>query len=48
MFADTSVYYLIAVDPPSGTPDGRFHEVNVKVNRRNVDVRARRGYYYER
>jgi hypothetical protein len=46
MFADTSFYYLLAVDPPSATPDGKFHDVTVKVNRPNVDVRARRGYYY--
>ena len=48
MFADTSVYYLIAVDPPSSTPDGKFHEVTVKVDRPHVDVRARPGYYYNK
>lgn len=46
MFADTSFYYLIAVEPLGATPDGRFHEVTVKVNRPGVDVRARRGYYF--
>lgn len=47
MFADTSLYYLIAVSPRSERPDGRFHEVSVRVNRPDVEVRARRGYYYE-
>ena len=46
LFTDTSYYYLLAVEPPSARPDGRFHEVSVKVNRPNTEVRARRGYYY--
>lgn len=47
LFVDTSFYYLIAVEPLSPTPDGRFHQVSVNVTRSGVDVRARRGYYYE-
>jgi VWFA-related protein len=46
LFADTCVYYLIAVEPPGLSPDGRFHEVSVRVNRPGLNVRARRGYYY--
>lgn len=48
MFADTGFYYLIAVAPPVATPDGKFHEVTVKVNRPDVTVHARRGYFYDR
>ncbi|MEO7891593.1 MAG: VWA domain-containing protein [Vicinamibacterales bacterium] len=48
MFADTSVYYLIAVAPPTAVPDGKFHEVTVTINRPGVEVRSRRGYHYHK
>lgn len=48
MFLDTSFYYLIGVEPRDTEPDGRFHEVRIEVTRPNVDVRGRRGYYYDR
>ena len=46
LFADTSFYYLIGVEPLGATPDGKFHEVTVRVARRDTQVRARRGYYF--
>lgn len=48
MFVDTSVYYVLAVEPRDATPDDRFHEVRVEVDRPDVEVRARPGYYYTR
>ncbi len=48
MFLDTSFYYLIGVEPRDTEPDGRFHDVSIEVTRPNVDVRGRRGYYYDR
>jgi VWFA-related protein len=46
MFTDTSFYYLMGVEPAVPSPDGRFHEVEISVARRDVEVRGRRGYYY--
>jgi len=42
--ADGESYYLLAYTP-GGKPDGKFHKIEVKVNRPGVTVRARRGYY---
>jgi VWFA-related protein len=36
--------YLLAIEVEPGDRDGRPHEVNVKVNRSNVEVRARKRY----
>ena len=41
---DNSSYYVLAYYPPSTNPDGRFHRIEVKVNRPGLTVRARRGY----
>jgi VWFA-related protein len=38
-------YYLLGYHPPQSLEDGRFHKIEVRVNRKNVEVRARRGYY---
>jgi VWFA-related protein len=45
IFDETSSYYLLGF--PSGLPtkDGRYHRIDVKVNRPDVTVQARRGYY---
>ena len=39
--------YLLGVEVTSADRDGRTHSVNVKVNRRGVDVRARKRYLIE-
>ena len=38
-------YYLIGYTPTNRSADGRFRKIAVKVARRDVEVRARRGYY---
>jgi hypothetical protein len=47
VLAESSAYYLLGVEPPAPSSDGRFHAVQVRVNRANVDVRTRKGYYDE-
>ena len=42
---DTSAYYLLGYNSTFATPDGRFHEINVRVRRRGVELRARKGYW---
>ena len=42
---ESSAYYLLAFEAPDVKPDGRFHPVTVKVNRPDVLVRTRKGYY---
>jgi VWFA-related protein len=44
--AETRSYYLVGYDPTK-EPDGRFRKIRVKVSRKGVRVRARRGYYAE-
>ena len=41
---ESSAYYRIGYQPEKAL-DGRWRKLNVKVRRRKVDVRARRGYY---
>jgi VWFA-related protein len=41
---DSSAYYLIGYTSPT-QPDGKFHEIKVRVKRRGVEVRARKGYW---
>jgi VWFA-related protein len=40
---DLSVYYLLGYSS-TGKPDGRFHSVQVRVARRGITIRARRGF----
>ena len=45
MLRDTSGYYLIGYTSTEKYRDGKFHSISVKVNRKDVEVRARKGYY---
>jgi VWFA-related protein len=42
--AENGSYYLLSFYPEPNVPDGRFHNVEVKVRRSDVLVRARAGY----
>jgi VWFA-related protein len=42
--ADASTYYLLTYQV-ANPDDGRFHDVQVRVKRANVNVRARKGYF---
>jgi VWFA-related protein len=41
---ESAVYYLLGYQPERA-PDGKWHDLEVKVDRPGVEVRARRGYY---
>jgi VWFA-related protein len=42
---DASAFYLLGYSPTKNPQDGRFHSIKVRVNRRGVTVRARKGYW---
>lgn len=42
---DASGYYLLGYTSTAAPTDGRFHTIDVRVKRPNVDVRARKGYW---
>lgn len=42
---ESSAYYVLAFQTSDVVRDGRFHPVTVKVNRPDVQVRTRKGYY---
>jgi VWFA-related protein len=42
---DSSGYYLLGYNSSQAPTDGKFHEIKVRVSRRGVDVRARKGYW---
>ncbi|MCM2255075.1 MAG: VWA domain-containing protein [Vicinamibacteria bacterium] len=41
---ENSSYYVLAYDPPDHKRDGKFHAIEVKVNRPGLKVQARKGY----
>ena len=41
---DNSSYYVLAYYPAQNRRDGKFHQIQVRVSRPGVTVRARRGY----
>jgi VWFA-related protein len=41
---DNSSYYVMAYYPPTTKRDGKFHKIEVRVNRPGLTVRSRRGY----
>jgi VWFA-related protein len=43
--ADGSTYYVLGYRPPKGKWNGKFRSIKVKVARKGVQVRHRRGYY---
>lgn len=45
LFGETQSYYLLAFAPGESKADGKFHSVSVKVNRQDVTLRTRSGYY---
>ena len=42
---DTSTYYLLGYNSTEAPQDGKFHEIKVRVKRRGLDVRHRKGYW---
>jgi VWFA-related protein len=45
LFGESQSYYLLAFAPAEPKTDGKFHNLSVRVNRPNVSVRSRSGYY---
>jgi len=45
VFAESHMYYLLAFTPADQNAKGKFHKIEVKVNRPGVSVRTRAGYY---
>ena len=45
VFDENKSYYLLAFEPMSSAADGKLHRVDVKVDRDDVEVRTRSGYY---
>lgn len=42
---DSSYYYLLGYSSTQAPTDGKFHQINVRLKRRGLDVRARKGYW---
>lgn len=42
---DASGYYLLGYTSSAAPTDGKFHNIDVRVKRPNVEVRARKGYW---
>jgi VWFA-related protein len=45
LFAESRAYYLLAFAPADPKADGKLHKIDVKVDRPDVTVRTRSGYY---
>jgi hypothetical protein len=45
MVRDNSAYYLLGYSSTLAPRDGKFHEIQVRVKRRDVEVRHRKGYW---
>ncbi len=45
MVADSSAYYLLGYTSAESPSDGKFHKIEVRVDGRDVKLRARRGYW---
>jgi VWFA-related protein len=42
---ETRSYYLLGYNPNNLLRDGKFHKIEVKVAGKNLEIRARKGYY---
>jgi len=42
---ESEAYYLVGYQPTNAARDGKFRKIEVKVARRGIQVRARKGYY---
>jgi VWFA-related protein len=42
---DSSYYYLLGYSSTQAPTDGKFHQISVRLKRRGLDVRARKGYW---
>jgi hypothetical protein len=45
MLMDGTSYYLLGYTSIDAPRDGRFHEISVRVKRKGIEVRARKGYW---
>jgi VWFA-related protein len=45
IFRESAAYYVLGFEPEYTGRDGRFQRITVRVNRRDVLLQARRGYY---
>lgn len=45
LFEESHSYYLLAFTPGDRQSNGKYHKIDVKVNRPGVSVRTRSGYY---
>jgi VWFA-related protein len=45
MVRDSSAYYLLGYTTTQAATDGKFHQIQVRVKRRDVEVRARKGFW---
>jgi VWFA-related protein len=45
MMRDSSGYYLLSYTSTEKPRDGKFHPISVQVNRKDVEFRARKGYW---
>ena len=43
--AESRIYYLLGYHSTNTRRDGKFREIKVKVARKGIEVRARKGYY---
>ena len=48
IFQENASYYLLGYRPSDPKKDGSFHRLEVRVNRRDVEVRTRSGYQTEK
>jgi VWFA-related protein len=48
VFLENGSYYLLGFSPAKPAADGKHHRLEVKVNRSDVEVRTRSGYYNEK